>query len=332
MGNFRRVLCAIDIGWHPGGSAPSHEAAAPLGHAAEVTLIAADREARIHGASLSILHALPSMYHGSPMSPEGLEQSLLRREELASFLIDSIIKALTRLTARDASEVSIEIADPPPDEAILDGARHLCSDLIIVGGTSVAGGRRRSSLGGVANSVSRHSHTSVLVARPPGIGGGIIVGYDFTPSGERAAAVGVEEARRRNARLTLVHSLDLLPPAMVLSEPGVGIMVPGTLPSGMESEESVRATVRGRLEQALERLGVEGDVELTSGPPAHALAEVAANRGADLVVVGTSNRTGIDRLLLGSVSTKVVREAPCSVLVVRPLDHVEARAPQGAHP
>jgi nucleotide-binding universal stress UspA family protein len=330
MGSFRRVLCAIDIGWHPGRAAPEREAAAPLGEAAEVTLLAADREARLHGASLTILHALPTMYPGAPMYPEALEQALLRREELSSLLIDAILSALTRLTPRDPSEVSIEIADAPPDEAILQGARHLLSDLIVVGGTAVSGGRRRHSLGGVANSVSRHSHTSVLVARRADSSGGIVVGYDFTPSGERAAAAAVEEARRRHAPLTLIHSLDLLPPEMVLSEPGLGIMVPGTLPGGLDPDESVRRTVRRRLEEALERLGVEGDVEVAAGPPAHALAEAAAKRGADLVVVGTSNRTGIDRLLLGSVSTKVVREAPCSVLVARPSEQPEARVPQDA--
>jgi nucleotide-binding universal stress UspA family protein len=328
MANYRRVLCAIDIGWRPGVDAPLDDGGTPLGQVAEFTLMAADREARLHGASLAIIHALPTMYPGAPMSPAGVEQTLIRGEELASGLIEAILSAVARLTPRDPADVSVEIADPPPDEAIIKGARRRASDLVVVGSGPVASGK--PTLGKVATSVARHSHTSVLVARPGHTGGGIVLGYDFTPSGERAAAAAAEEVRRRRTGLTLVHSLDLLPPEMVLSEPGIGMMVPGTWPTGAQSDEAVRGAVRQRLLERLQSLGVPGDVEVTAGPPAHAIAEVAGRVGADLVIVGTSNRSGLDRLLLGSVSSKAVREAPCSVLVVRPSDELQESAPEGA--
>jgi nucleotide-binding universal stress UspA family protein len=57
---------------------------------------------------------------------------------------------------------------------------------------------------------------------------------------------------------------------------------------------------------------------LRMGPPAAMLVKLASDLSADLIVVGTHGRTGIDRLMFGSVAEKVVRTAPCPVLTVRP--------------
>lgn len=54
------------------------------------------------------------------------------------------------------------------------------------------------------------------------------------------------------------------------------------------------------------------------GSPAESIVEVAKRERADAVVMGTHGRTGLDRLLVGSVAETVVRLAPCSVLTVKP--------------
>ena len=56
---------------------------------------------------------------------------------------------------------------------------------------------------------------------------------------------------------------------------------------------------------------------MAEGPAASAIVDTAARIGADLVIVGTVGLTGFKRLVLGSVAESVVRNAPCSVLVVR---------------
>jgi nucleotide-binding universal stress UspA family protein len=56
---------------------------------------------------------------------------------------------------------------------------------------------------------------------------------------------------------------------------------------------------------------------LLEGDPAGEIARFAADAGIDVVVIGTHGRTGVDRLVMGSVAEKVMREAPCSVLVVK---------------
>jgi nucleotide-binding universal stress UspA family protein len=56
---------------------------------------------------------------------------------------------------------------------------------------------------------------------------------------------------------------------------------------------------------------------LLEGDPAAEIARYAADAGIDVIVIGTHGRTGVDRLVMGSVAEKVMREAPCSVLVVK---------------
>jgi nucleotide-binding universal stress UspA family protein len=56
---------------------------------------------------------------------------------------------------------------------------------------------------------------------------------------------------------------------------------------------------------------------LLDGDPAAEIVRFAADAGIDVIVLGTHGRTGVDRLLLGSVAERVMRDAPCSVLVVK---------------
>jgi len=56
---------------------------------------------------------------------------------------------------------------------------------------------------------------------------------------------------------------------------------------------------------------------LLEGDPATEIVRYAMEHGMDLIVMGTHGRTGVERLLMGSVAEKVMREAPCSTLVVK---------------
>ncbi|QDU20862.1 universal stress protein [Urbifossiella limnaea] len=74
----------------------------------------------------------------------------------------------------------------------------------------------------------------------------------------------------------------------------------------------------GQLEQvrpANDRIAVHH--VLLEGDPAGEIARYAADAGIDVIVIGTHGRTGVDRLVMGSVAERVMREAPCSVLVVK---------------
>jgi nucleotide-binding universal stress UspA family protein len=59
------------------------------------------------------------------------------------------------------------------------------------------------------------------------------------------------------------------------------------------------------------------DVEVAVGPPADTIVRVAQERGADLIVMSTHGRTGLQHVFLGSVAEKVVRLATCPVMTVK---------------
>jgi nucleotide-binding universal stress UspA family protein len=70
---------------------------------------------------------------------------------------------------------------------------------------------------------------------------------------------------------------------------------------------------------------------LLEGDPASEIARYAADASIDVIVIGTHGRTGVDRLVMGSVAERVMREAPCSVLVVKlPKGVISAGQPHAA--
>jgi nucleotide-binding universal stress UspA family protein len=72
------------------------------------------------------------------------------------------------------------------------------------------------------------------------------------------------------------------------------------------------------LEEFERRSGdVPVDTGVVEGSPARDIVQAATDRGCDLVVMGTHGRSGVDRLLLGSVAERVVRSSPVPVLTVR---------------
>jgi nucleotide-binding universal stress UspA family protein len=79
-----------------------------------------------------------------------------------------------------------------------------------------------------------------------------------------------------------------------------------------------RAHWRAQLEQVRPVNGrIAVSHVLLEGDPATEIARYAADAGIDVIVIGAHGRTGVDRLVMGSVAERVMREAPCSVLVVK---------------
>lgn len=91
------------------------------------------------------------------------------------------------------------------------------------------------------------------------------------------------------------------------------------LTAARECEHSIDK-MRGAVEgiRARSPSSVTVHFEGVHGNPAEQIAARAVTHHADLIVLGTNGRTGLDRLLVGSVAETVVRIAPCSVLTVKP--------------
>jgi nucleotide-binding universal stress UspA family protein len=132
----------------------------------------------------------------------------------------------------------------------------------------------------------------------------VILGYDGSENGRRALLEAADLAHQ-GAKLTVLYAVRV--PAMV-GYPG----------NKKYSEGHAHAPgVLKEAEQLLSELGVEAELVEAAGPPETALIDEARERAADVIVVGTRGLNAAKRLVLGSVSTKLVHEAPCSVFVVR---------------
>jgi len=83
------------------------------------------------------------------------------------------------------------------------------------------------------------------------------------------------------------------------------------------SEELLYRQIEKQLQSYQEHLPCESELEIVSGDPAVEIVRLAHIHQADLIVIGTRGLTGLNRILQGSVSSQVVTDAPCSVLVVK---------------
>jgi nucleotide-binding universal stress UspA family protein len=100
---------------------------------------------------------------------------------------------------------------------------------------------------------------------------------------------------------------------------GASLVVTNVVPPDHDETSEAERYSRERLDQArtfLEGRGVNAEVVRSVGQPADAIVALAAERDADLIVVGMRKKGFIERLVEGSVAQNVLRRAPCDVLVV----------------
>jgi nucleotide-binding universal stress UspA family protein len=130
----------------------------------------------------------------------------------------------------------------------------------------------------------------------------ILYPTDFSSYSNQAYFHALALAGTHGASLTIVH-----------------VLVPGSKPLDEESDlPADKKYWRDQLEQ-IHPLDSSIPVEhfLLEGDPATQIVQHARDSGIDLIVMGTHGRTGTERLLVGSVAEKVMRESRCSVLVVK---------------
>jgi nucleotide-binding universal stress UspA family protein len=136
----------------------------------------------------------------------------------------------------------------------------------------------------------------------------ILVGVDGSDASAQAAEMAGRLAADLDAKVTVVFVRQL--PAMPTSPFGVTV----DLDSHWEDQERLAAS---RAAGVLDELGVAWRLEVRTGDPAVQLELGADENGADLVVVGARGHSVAHRLLLGSVSTRLLHHARRPVLVVR---------------
>jgi len=136
----------------------------------------------------------------------------------------------------------------------------------------------------------------------------IVVGYDDSLSSKAALKEASLRVKQRGGSLVLVH-------AVYFDKEEFAI-----LPSQMEKRFEMGTHVCLDAKKSLkDDFGLNGSVEsiVCEGEPPEVIVETAQGKNADLIALGTYGRKGLKRLLMGSVTSQVILNAPCDVLVVK---------------
>ena len=289
---FKKILCPTDF-------SPGSE------HAMRVAV----RVATDNGAELVLAHVchtpLFAFGGGDPFPAEAIEQLVKEKQRgLAAATSEAL-----RLGARRATS---QFLNGAPWDQIVEALRGDEAFDLVVMGSHGRTGITRVLLGSVTEKVVRHAPCSVLAARPGSDATSfahILCPIDFSDSSRHAVERAAQLAAPSGAGLTLLHVIEL--PVTAAGEPfGVDFL---------EGIEQGSGRVLDEWASDLKsRVAVPVATEIRVGSPGmQALALLDHDPTFDLVVIGSHGRTGLGRVLLGSVAEKIVRHAPCPVLVAR---------------
>jgi nucleotide-binding universal stress UspA family protein len=137
----------------------------------------------------------------------------------------------------------------------------------------------------------------------------ILVPHDFSETAQEALSFAIEVATKLGASITVMHACEL--PASVYAD---GVILTADF---VTSLQRAAQTALARVVAAARRPGLDVKGVVLQGTAWVQIDGLAKEAHADLIVMGTHGRRGIARALLGSVAERVVRTAPCPVLIVR---------------
>ncbi len=258
-------------------------------------------------------HVVPNLQPIVPLFPQSTEHTIV---DVAAFpaRAEAAVRArVGEVTGRGQDDFEVFVDQGVDYAEIARRATAWKADLVVVGSHGHTG-LWRLLLGSVAERVARVAPCPVLVARPSPADGPVVAATDLSDPSLPAIAEGHAQATRRRVPLVAIHVVDLIPSLASIAGVPFGI-VPGTVSAAVLEE--VRKVATTTLSEALERAHSEGESHVVIGDAAAGIVREAESRHAQLVVVGTHGRTGLAQMALGSVAEKVLRAAPCSVLVVR---------------
>lgn len=141
----------------------------------------------------------------------------------------------------------------------------------------------------------------------------IMVPLDLSHRANKALKYAIRVAQQFEAEILLVH---------VVTEMGYeGLVIPSTL---QHLQNDLLKQVHEELEKMVkleDQFRIKIKTKVLFGEPAHEISKIAGEEETDLILVSTEGRTGLSHVLVGSTAEKIVRHAPCPVLVVREKEH-----------
>jgi universal stress protein E len=303
---FQRVLVATDF------SAP-----------AEAAMKQAVWVARSTGASITAAHVLPSLRHATP-SPQGPKMDMYldllanEGESLEQMEAEAIREAHAKL--QQLAERSTATVDVQPKVYVGDSSNEIISAVQQDGSDLVFAGTRGLApweqflVGSTSKQLIRKCPASVWIVKAdhvelPQV---VLAATDFSDVGRKAVAHGLWVAQHANAAFHLLHVID----SKDVPEDAIS-----HIPSGSSIEKEIAKMATERMNAFIDSLGVDRakiHVHQSWGTPWQEIQRIAKEQSADLIVIGTVGRRGIQGLLLGNTADKVLDHCDCSILTVKP--------------
>jgi hypothetical protein len=257
-------------------------------------------------SKLKVLSVIDTNPEFDALAPQLME----KKEKGARQNLDAV-QARARQEGVDCDTIVHEGEEPY--KYIVDEAIKSKSTMIVMGRRGRTG-LKRLMMGSVTARVIGHAPCNVLVV-PKAAQlefKNIVVATDGSKYSVAAASEALGLAKRNGSALTIISVV----PSELLTPTDIDFTITQrehiAEKEMHEAEKSAKA-----VKEAAQKEGVSVRAFVLSGRPADAIIETAQEKKADLIVLGSHGRTGVERLLMGSVAERVIVLASCPVLVVK---------------
>lgn len=141
----------------------------------------------------------------------------------------------------------------------------------------------------------------------------ILIGVDDSPHAEAAVEYVARMTWPTGTKVVLASAVTVLTPVFAGAYPDLIVQ------SDQLAEEilKTRGDHVAKLRQRLEKAGLKTETKVLQADARELLVSLVPAEGIDLLVVGSHGRSGVSKLLMGSVATHIVTHAPCNVLVIK---------------
>ena len=252
----------------------------------------------------------------------GIEHGRDAQREPAEALVAKTAELL-RAKGLEAT-TAVKLGTPKSD--IIDIAAEWHADLIVLG-THRRTGLDRLLLGSLSNAVLRHAHCSVEIARilPPATGskratglvrkkiGRVLLTTDGSKFSEDALHFLLQQVWPRETEVRVLHVAEPLPMLAIRGMTSYKSILESLREERKEKAEALVA----KIAETLRGKDLKVATTIVQGNPKSRILAVAEQWKAELIILGSLGRTGLERFLMGSVAETVAHNAHCSVEIVR---------------
>jgi nucleotide-binding universal stress UspA family protein len=270
--------------------------------------------AKWYSAQLTLFHVYQI---SQPIPVEGFPGSVpLYAEVDPDKLTEEVRRFCAPVLGSSSQNVEIVVRPGDPAKEIRHEAERLPVDLLILG-THGRSGFERLFLGSVTEKVLRSTRVPVLAIPPPVREPGsplyktILCPLEFSPASIRALEYALSLAKEADARLILLHAIE-----DVLGDSGAQALGHVSVSEYYHQLEQDAVTRLRTVVPDEARAWCRPEERVVKGRAHQEILKIVADEHVDLVVMGVQGKGVVDRLVFGSTTHRVIREAGCPVLTL----------------